>query len=211
MGYAYLLLALLPIAAVAYIIWDHRRKVAQREAASAGRMEELIGVAKHAAPEVSEVAAAAAVPVTEARAPAATFVLRERFLSPPQTLLYYLLKTGLPDYLVVAQVPVASLLDPSPSLAAYAREEQARTFARHVVDFAILDKSTRPVAAINLAQGADAPRASSLQIRTWLEATGLRYLELDERALPRKDAVRALVLGGIPAVEKSASDAELSR
>ena len=192
---AYVLLALLPIAAIAYIIWDHRRKVAAREAASAGRMEELIGVAQHATrgepiePRLDQAAA------TEAPAVSATYVLRERFMSAPQTLLYYLLKTGLPEYLVLAQVPVASLLDPAPSLAAYAREEQARMFARHIVDFAILDKSTRPLAVVNLAAAADASRAASLQIKTWMASVGLRYIELDSAALPRKEAVRALVLG----------------
>ena len=189
-----MLLALLPIAAVAYIIWDHKRKAAQREAMSAGRMEELLGIAEHAARgdhiEPSLAPAAAEPPPV-----AATFVLRERFMSAPQTLLYYLLKTGLPDYLVVAQVPVASLLDPAPSLAAYAREEQARTFARHIVDFAILDKSTRPVTVVNFATAGEAPRGTAQQMKTWMSAAGLRYVELDASALPRKEAVRALVLG----------------
>lgn len=188
-----MLLALLPIAAVAYIVWDHKRKAAQRVAASAGRVEELIGIAQHAAR--GEHIEPSLVHPGVTSTPAATFVLRERFLSAPQTLLYYLLKTGLPDYLVVAQVPVASLLDPAASLAPYAREEQARMFARHVVDFAVLDRSTRPLAVINLASGSDAGRGASTQMKMWMNAVGLRYVELDPAALPRKDAVRGLVLG----------------
>ena len=195
----YVMLALLPIAAVAYIVWDHKRKAAAREAASAGRMEELLGVAQHA-PRAEPTEPSLA---HEPAPPAATFVLRERFMSPPQTLLYYLLKTGLPDCLVLAQVPVAALLDPSPTLAAYAREEQARTFARHIVDFAILDRSTRPLAVVNLLAGADASRAASLQMKTWMVAAGVRYVELDATALPRKEAVRGLVLGE----ETAATDA----
>ena len=190
----YVLLALLPIAGVGYIIWDHKRKAAQREATSAGRMEELIGIAQQAVrgePIEPSLTPAPREPVP----PAVTFVLRERVLSPPQTLLYYLLKTGLPDYLIVAQVPVASLLDPVPTLAAYAREEQARTFARHVVDFAILDKSTRPIAAVIIGNAADSARGAASQMKAWLTAVGLRYVELDAAALPRKEAVRALVLG----------------
>ena len=191
----YALLALLPIAAVFYIIWDHKRKAAQREAMSAGRMEELLGLAQHAARgEPIEPSLAPAAPAAPAPPPA-TFVLRERFLSPPQTLLYYLLKTGLPDYLIVAQVPLASLLDPAPNLAAYAREEQARTFARHIVDFAILDRSTRPIAAVTIGSAADSPRGAASQMKAWLTTVGLRYIELDSTQLPRKEAVRALVLG----------------
>jgi hypothetical protein len=191
---AYVFLALLPIAAIAYIVWDHKRKVASRASASAGRMEELLGVAQHA-PRAEPVEPRLAHAPAEAAPPAATFVLRERLMSAPQTLLYYLLKTGLPDYLILAQVPVASLLDPAPTLAAYAREEQARMFARHIVDFAILDRSTRPLAVVNLADAADAPRGASTQMRTWMTAAGVRYVELDSAALPRKEAVRALVLG----------------
>jgi hypothetical protein len=192
--FVYVMLALLPIAAVAYIVWDHKRKVAQREAASAGRMEELLGIAQHAARgQQIEPSLAPAAPVEPA--PSAPFVLRERLLSPPQTLLYYLLKTGLPEYLIVAQVPVASLLDPAAHLAAYAREEQARMFARHIVDFVILDKSTRPLTVVTLASAGDSISAAATQMKTWMSAVGLRYLELDPAALPRKEAVRALVLG----------------
>jgi hypothetical protein len=211
--FAYVMLALLPIAAVAYIVWDHRRKIAQREAVSTGRMEELLGVAMHAArTEPAE----AHAPVSEERiepssTPAATFVLRERFLSPPQTLLYYLLKTGVPEYLVTAQVPIGSLLEPAPHLAAYAREEQARMFARHVVDFVILDKSTRPFAVVNLVSAAEGLRASATQMKAWLATAGLRYVELDAAALPRKDAVRALVLGENSVAATGAAEADVSR
>ena len=191
----YVLLALLPIAAVAYIVWDHKRKAAAREAASAGRMEELLGVAQHGPRAEPIEPRFAQAPADQPAAPVPMFVLRERLMSAPQTLLYYLLKTGLPDYLVLAQVPVASLLDPSPTLAAYAREEQARMFARHVVDFAILDRSTRPLAVVNLLDSAEASRAASMQMKTWMTTAGVRYVELDATALPRKEAVRALVLG----------------
>jgi hypothetical protein len=191
--FIYVMLALLPIAGLAYIVWDHKRKAAQREAASVGRVEELIGIAQHAIR--GEQIEPSLAPATETSTPAATFILRERFLSAPQTLLYYLLKTGLPDYLVVAQVPVASLLDPASNLAPYAREEQARTFARHIVDFAILDRSTRPLAVINLASATDTGRGAATQMKTWMGAVGLRYVELDPAALPRKEAVRALVIG----------------
>ena len=191
---AYVFLALLPIAAIAYIVWDHKRKVASREAASSGRMEELLVVAQHG-PRADPIEPRLGQAPADAAPPPPTFVLRERLMSAPQTLLYYLLKTGLPDYLVLAQVPVGSLLDPAPTLAAYAREEQARMFARHIVDFAILDRSTRPLAVVNLADAGDASRAVSTQMKTWMSAAGVRYVELDSAALPRKEAVRALVLG----------------
>lgn len=207
MWFGYLLLALLPIAAVAYIFWDHRRKVAQRDAVSAGRMEELLGVAVHAPrAESAEPALSAPVAAAEIAKPALPYVLRERLLTPPQTLLYYLLKTGLPDYAIFAQMSVASVLDAAATVAAYAREEQTRIFARHIVDFVITDKSTRPVAVLKLTQPGETQHAVLSSMRTWFAAAGVRYVELDAAALPRKDAVRALVLGAAVPVESVSAD-----
>lgn len=195
MAFAYLLL-LLPVAAVAYIIWDHRRKTAAREAASAARMEELLGVATHAAPpQRAPVDVALAANVDKIPTPAVAYVLRDRLLTPEQTLLYYLLKTGLPDHAIFAQMPVGAVLEAGSALAAYAREERARIFARHLVDFVIADKSTRPVAVVNLTSGAEAQHSALLSMRTWFAAVGIRYVEIDATALPRKESVRAVVLG----------------
>ncbi|HLA70249.1 MAG TPA: DUF2726 domain-containing protein, partial [Steroidobacteraceae bacterium] len=106
----------------------------------------------------------------------------------------YLLKTALPDHVIFAQTPVGAVLDAGPGLAAYAREEQARTFARHVVDFVIADTSTRPVAVVKLTVG-DMQQSALVWLRTWFAGAGVRYVEIDAAALPRKEAVRALVLG----------------
>jgi hypothetical protein len=214
LAFAYALLFLLPIAAIAYIVWDHSRKAAERNAASAGRLEEILAVAAKTPAEaaIAPEPAPLADPTQLASAdrPAnmpASYVVRERLLTPPQTLLYYLLKTGLPDHNVFALTPVASLIEPGPSLAAYAREEQARIFARHVVDFAVADKSTRPVAVVKLIVPGDAPQGDLSLVRTWFAAVGVRYVELDPSALPRKEALRAIVLDGADASQKSESDA----
>lgn len=196
MWFGYLLLVLLPIAAVGYIVWDHKRKIAQREADSAGRMEALLGVAVHAPrAEVADTVSDPAAVAGELPRPAMPYVLRERLLTPPQTLLYYLLKTSLPDHAVFAQMSVATVLDSAATVAAYAREEQARIFARHIVDFVITDKSTRPVTVLKLTHAGETQPAALSAMRTWFAAAGVRFVEIDAAALPRKDAVRALVLG----------------
>jgi hypothetical protein len=217
LGFTYVLLFLLPIAAIAYIVWDHKRKAAQRSAASTGRLEEILAVAAQKpadvalAPEPAALAdAAQPAPADQPASMPASYVMRERLLTPPQTLLYYLLKTGLPDHNVFALTPVASVLEPGPSLAAYAREEQARIFARHVVDFSVTDKSTRPVAIVKLIVPGDAPQGDLSLVRTWFAAVGVRYVELDPSALPRKEALRALVLGGADAPQTSESEAARS-
>lgn len=196
MIFAYLLLVFLPVGAVAYILWAHRRKAAQRDAESAGRMHEILGLAQAPRPAGEEQAAEAAqaAPAGEAR-PAHPYVSRDRLLTPPQTLLYYLLRAGLPDHVVFAQMSVASVLDVAPTLAAYAREERARIFARHVVDFVVTDRSTRPVAVVKLIGTGENQLAVVASMRTWFAATGVRFVEIDATALPRKEAVRAVVLG----------------
>jgi hypothetical protein len=211
----YILLVVMPIVVVAYIVWDHRRKMAEREAASAGRLQELLGVA--ALPQLAEreglrapVSAAPAAPATavpsaaslpqSAAVPAAPlYAARERVLSSPQTLLYYLLRTGLPDHVILARVTLASLLEAGPGLEGVAREEQIRRLSALTVDFVVADKGMRPVTVIDLAAhgiggAAQADRAAT---RSRLAAAGVRYLELEPTALPRKDAIRAVVLDEI--------------
>ena len=267
MFFAYLLLVVLPIAAVVYIVWSYRRKIAQRDAMSTGRMHELLGVAAAAPREPEEeaplatvapatmtprantapassapasppssasasveatstagVATSAVTPLTATStarsaaaapapppAPAAPAkpanapVGRERLLNPSQTLLYYLLRTALPDHVVFAQMSAASVLDASPTLAAYAREEQSRIYARHIVDFVVADKSTRPVAAVKLTGTGDDQRAALGAMRDWFAGSGVRYVEIDAVALPRKEAVRAIVLGESEAAENAES------
>ncbi len=208
MVFVYLLLFLLPVGAIGYIIWDYRRKSAQRESASAGRLEELLGVATHAQPAESLPAPAdvvRAAPAEKIPTPAASYALRARLLTPPQTLLYYLLKTGLPDHAIFAQMSVGSVLEAGAGLAAYAREEQARIFARHLVDFVIADKSTRPVAAVKMTTAGDAQPSALMSMRDWFAAAGIRFIEIDSAALPRRESVRALILGETDVLEGGAS------
>ena len=71
----------------------------------------------------------------------------------------------------------------------------------------------RPLAVVELAapdQGsvAQTDRASA---RTRLTAAGVRYVELDARALPRKDGIRAAVLGDAQAAGGPATPAGVAR
>jgi hypothetical protein len=230
--FGYLLLALLPIAAIVYILWDHRRKAAQRELASADRLRELMGATPQPvrAERTEPIAAAAsalavravAEPAQSVRAEptqsvrtepapsvraeptaaAPAYAVRARLLSPPQTLVYYLLRTGLPDHLIFARVTLASVLDAGPDVPGYARNEQIRRLAGHTVDFVVSDKSMKPVAVLklNAPGGESGTPGENEPARTWLAMAGVRYVELDSAALPRKEGIRALVLGdGAPA------------
>jgi hypothetical protein len=210
----YLLMFVVPIAAIAYIVWAYRKKTAQRDVESASRLHELLGAAVHVpaesqrsrrtdfeampaapAPEaVPAPAVQAAAPREEAAAP--LYAVRERVLSVPQTLLYYLLKTGLPDYVILARVSLAAVLEAGPGLTGFAREEQIRRLSAITVDFLVSDNRMQPVAVVELemADEGSAARADRESARLRLAAAGVRYVEVDPRAMPRKDAIRALVL-----------------
>lgn len=218
MVFGYLLLILIPIAAIAYVVWDYKRKTAARMAASSSRLNELLGTAvqpqyresSRVEPIVTPSPPSLAHAPAPAAAPAAPlYALRERVLNPQQTLLYYLLKTGLPDHVVLARVTLASILEAGPGLSGVARDEQTRRLAALTVDFVIADKSMRPVAVVELASSAQesAALADRSSARTRLAAAGVRYLELDASTLPRKDAMRSLVLDDANASGSAAATA----
>jgi hypothetical protein len=203
----YLLLFLVPIGIGAYLVWDHKRKVAEREAASAERLNALLAAAPHiptptqtplqkadvSAPMVETIAATASP-----APPAASYVVRERILSPPETLLYYLLKTGLPECHVFAHVALRAVLDAAPSLSGYARNDHERRVTMHAVDFLVCDRSLRPMAVVEL-ERIDEPNGTAGARQSWIGSAGLRYLTLPAKALPKKEALRALVLGEVSA------------
>ena len=78
-----------------------------------------------------------------------------------------------------------------------ARDEQLRRSPIMWI-FLVSDKSMRPVTVVELIavhEGGAAQAFANTRV-TALAAAGVRYLEIDLRAMPRKEAIRALVLGG---------------
>jgi uncharacterized protein DUF2726 len=188
----YLVLVLAPALAIGYLVWNYQRKTALRNAERADRLRALVGAGRldgaTGLPETTR-------PTPATVLPSAPYALRERVLTPPQTLLYYLLRTGLPEHVVFAQVPLASVLEPDARLVGFARNEQSRKLLEYVLDFVIADKSLRPLSAVVLRDGTvRSAGAETVQPAGWLEAAGMKYVELDSAALPRKEAIRALVL-----------------
>jgi hypothetical protein len=190
----FLLLVLLPLAAIAYVVWDHRRKTVDREAASTARLQQMLGAVR-----TEGVADASSEPVASERSEAtfasSTYVRRERVLDRPQTLLYYLLRTTLQDCIVLAHVPLALALEPRAGLSTYAREEALRRLGPRTIDFLVCDRTMCPIAVVQLVVAANAVTTATDSMQSWLAAVGVRYVELDATALPRKDAIREIVLG----------------
>ena len=155
LGYLFLLL---PVAAVVWIVWTYKRKAGDKEARRREREAALVGLvhttgttARPAPVERAAAAPGVAAPGVAAPAPSSGAVAapRDRFLSPPETLVYYLLRSGIPGYEVFPRVGLASVL-------AGARATPAAAGANaHDLDFVVCDKSMRVVAAIEVESAAD--------------------------------------------------------
>ena len=185
------LLLLAPFVAIPILWWHHRGRMAARDNVSDARWQEIV-VSSTADPAVVPAAAPVAAPLV----PRAGFARRERLLDPAQTVLYYLLKNGLSDHEVMPGVGLAQVLDVPAEITGSEREQRLRSLAQYTVDFVVCNKALQPVTVIDLP--AQEPVAMTpvqdFKTRTFSQA-GIRYLRLSRKALPRRDAVRALVLG----------------
>ncbi len=185
------LLVLAPFIVIPILWWSHRRKAAERDSAADARWRELVSAAK-ADPAVTQTA----TPVTPTAARAG-YARRARTLDPVQTVLYYLLKNGLPDHEVMPQVVLASVLEVPAEVTGSEREQRLRSLTQHTVDFVICNKALQPVAVIELTVHEPTARAPAEDFKTGsLAAAGIRHLRLSRKELPKREAVRSLVLGG---------------
>lgn len=193
---------LVPVIAIAGIVWYARRKMAERKAIHAERFKEFFeksaapgDAARLAPPRAVPVSAATPAARTPASAPPASGAIRERLLTPPQTVLYYLLKSALSDHEVLAQVSVATLLDASVGAAGLEAEARQRRLAAAVADFVVCDKSFKAVAVVQCSAreggAADAAAFAAASARS----AGLRWVEVAPHALPKRESIRSLVLG----------------
>lgn len=199
---AWFLFALVAAALVGIAIWDLRRKAAAREAASKQRFEEMLQARNAAGPRSATPAAPAPARASPApaNAPAAAAALpaRERFLEQRETLLYYLLKTGLPDHEIFANVSLASIVGAPAS--AREREQHLRRVVPYQLDFVVCDKGMRVVAAVEVEPAAAADAAGAQDAKAdLLKEAGVRFVRINPAAPPRREQLRTLVIGGQPA------------
>lgn len=208
MAWAWILVLVGVVAGIAYSIWNYRKKSAAREAASQQRFAELlreqaassgrpVPAPAAAAPVPSPTPISHAAPAPPAPAPvpaAAAAAARERFLGQHETLLYLLLKTGLPDHEIFANVSLASVVALPAS--GGEREQQVRRLAPYQLDFVVCDKSMHVVAVVDLETAGGADAAGIHQFKAdYLKRAGIRLVRVNPAAMPRREQVRALVVG----------------
>lgn len=184
------LLVLAPFAAIAFFWWNYRRKQAQREREAGERWQQILSETTAAAPTVQTPAPAAAVAAPQYRG-------RDRILDPAETLLFFLLRTELPEFEILVRVGLDRLLQLPEGIGGAERERRLDALSRHVADFVVCDKSMRPLAAIDLL-AAEAPpvltSAPDFRVQC-LAQSGIRHLQFVRTALPRRQDLRVRVLG----------------
>jgi hypothetical protein len=187
------------VVVVGLFIWDYRKKTARREAASKERFEQIFKSRSGAATPETVPGAVAVSPAAAPARPAEVtsspgFTLKERFLGPPQTLVYLLLKAALPDHGVFPSVALASIV--SVTGKGMNHDQQGR-LSMSLLDFVVCDRDMHVVAVIELEvmSGGEAPGMERYKVDC-LRAAGVRRIALNPKSLPARDVLRNRVLGG---------------
>jgi len=135
---------------------------------------------------------AASVPDAPTASSAAHVQLRRPFLAGPNRLLYLVLKIGLPDHLIFANVRLADLVRVvNPAATPQARAQLAQTR----MDFLVCSADLRVVALLDISDGNRADHVLKSQLEAQLTSGGCRYLRVTPNAIPKPAEVRALVCG----------------
>lgn len=181
-------------AAVGLLVWNHHRKMQEREALSKARFEEIFKNERAGAPAAADPAITAPKPASPALVEPAG--ASKRLLTQPETLVYFLLRAAMPDHIVFAKVPL-------PTVTGEAGGPAAQSGARRpapVLDFVVCDKSMRVTAVVHLAGVAGpgavgAPGPDAIVAQRHLTAAGVRFTTIDLARMPSRSEVRARILG----------------
>jgi len=195
---AWFLFLLAVAGGVGFSVWNYRRKAAATKAAGEARFEQIFK-AKAAAGAASDLpvvspseSATRAAPM--AQAAALISPPRERFLGQSETLIYYLLKTGVPDHEVFANATLASVV--GTPVNGRDREQQVRRLSQYQLDFVICDKSMRVVAVVDVEPAAGAATAGDQSFKSdVLRQAGIRVVRINPAAPPRRERIRAVISG----------------
>lgn len=189
------LVALAWLAVIGGIVYNYTRKQRNRASARALDMEKALGDLRTEA-KIRAVDASPAIPdARPAIAPVPEFTRKARLLAQPAGLLYYVLRTGLPDHEIFAGVSLSDVLEVGQDSQSAQHEQLRRKLEQHRLDFVICTKRFEVVAAIVVADKAAARGEAGQFIDRCMTAAGVRLLRVDPAAPPRHHQVQALVYG----------------
>jgi len=193
------LLALL--VAIGYVIWAYRKKSAEKAVARKKRYQQLFAAdpmqARPGAEVLTGTTTVASPSVVRETTRTAAYRRKERLLGPEETVLYYVLRAGLPDHEVFGRMNLSALLEVPSVLHEREREQRTQRLSLHYVDFVVCDKGSGIVAAVDLESAAgDSTGGSTFKLHC-LTGAGIRYVQIKAAAIPRKEDVKALIYGAV--------------
>ena len=156
----------------------------------------VAGTAAIPATAAATIASAAAIAEPDAAsAPALAALRRPRFLTDPQRLLYLILRSALPDHIVMANTRMIDLLDLPAGEEAVEHDPRLRELLHQRIDCVVCRNDLVPVAVL-VVHAAAMPRAPDEQKRAeTLREIGIKFLRFRADSLPRPAEMRTLVLG----------------
>ena len=196
-------LVLAPFVAIPLFWWSYQRKQAARERLANERWQSVVqGAGKDGSGAANpQPAVNVADPVrrgmlSEPATGSNAFRRRERVLDPAETLAYFLLRSGLPDCEVLARVRLDQLVMGA-EVPATVPGGRLQGLTQHTVDFVICNKAMQPLAAVDVldAESGAALTAAPDFKTLCLAQAGVRYVRVLRAALPKRQEVRAVVLG----------------
>jgi len=190
------LLILAPFLAVPILWWNYRRKQFARDQVSGTRWESMVKEAMNPA-EATPAPAAVSAPtgtVISIAPQTSRYERRGRVLDPAQTVLFLLLRQCLADHEILTRVTLGCLITVPAGIANQEREQRQRGLDKETVDFAVCDKSMKPLVVIDLLEQAPPTAAPDFRGQC-LSQAGIRYLRLVRTSMPKRDELRAVVLG----------------
>lgn len=190
-----LLLALAVVLAgvVSFLVWSYRKKMAHKAAASQERYAQLFAASQSGAAAGQRVASGSTA-AGPRLADKPGFSGKERLLGKAETLLFYVLRAGLPGHEIFTRLTLEAVVDTPPGLQGYERELIRRRLAQHCLDFVVCDKTMKIVAAVEFEAETEAAAYKS----ACLESAGIRHVRISASAIPRREDMHLLVYGRHP-------------
>ncbi|RPI46098.1 MAG: DUF2726 domain-containing protein [Betaproteobacteria bacterium] len=177
---------------------DHRARSEERAAELLRAMRQQTARGSNASPAVEATAGGqpTARPQASAAAASATLARKPRLLSEHQRLLYLLLRAALPDYVIMASIRIADLVEPPVGqLAKPELEARMRRLLLERADCVVCDNDLVPLAALVVYENA-VEKVPDEHIKVdALRELGVKFLRFRADSLPRPAEMRALVLG----------------
>ena len=179
------------IAVMIAMVHTYNRKQRERGAERAQQMAALLAELKANPKAAVNMSGGMTVPV----AAHPEFIRKPRLLPPAMTLLYYVLRTGIPDHEIFSGVALSDVVDVGAAPGGVQREPLLRKLAQQRLDFVVCNKQFEVVAVVVVKQ-ALALHADDVHFAgQCLTAAGVRVVSVNPAAPPHHTEVYALIYG----------------